>query len=120
MSKPAAKENERTQRRSGLIKAGRDDRAAKRASIELAIRFRHGDTVVDATARNLSVGGMFIETTAPAPYGTSVVVEVSLPGLTEPSSIPSTVRWTSPQGMGIQFGVMGARETHGLLQIMSQ
>lgn len=74
---------------------------------------------VDATCRDISLGGMFIETPQPAPYGAEIVVYLSLPGLRGEVAVKSTVRWTKRgDGMGVQFGVMGARETHGLIELI--
>lgn len=97
----------------------RDHRKHPRKSIELSVAFRLGDGPrVDATCRDISLGGMFIETTSPAPFGARIEVQLSLPGLKQPASIPSIVRWTTPEGMGVQFGVMGARETYALTQLL--
>ena len=74
---------------------------------------------VDATCRDISLGGMFVETPQPAPYGAEIVVYLSLPGLRDESVIKATVRWTKRgEGMGVQFGLMGARETHGLIELI--
>lgn len=98
----------------------RDHRKHPRKSIELPVAFRLGDgPCVEAICRDLSLGGMFIETTSPAPFGATIEVQLSLPGLKQPTSIASIVRWTTPEGMGVQFGVMGARETYALTQLLS-
>ena len=122
MSKPAwtIEQNARKERRSGLIAAARLEQRDGRASVELPVRFQRGDEVVRAVARNVSVGGMFIATDSPAAYGATITVEMPLPGLTELASIAATVRWTNDEGMGVQFGVMGARETHGLLRVVRE
>jgi type IV pilus assembly protein PilZ len=49
--------------------------------------------------------------TAPA-IGTDVTVACSLPKLD--ARLPAVVRWTKPGGFGVQFGLLGARETHAL------
>jgi type IV pilus assembly protein PilZ len=70
-----------------------------------------------AIAKNLSIGGAFIQTDDPAPFGAAITVVIRLPGLGT-ASIPSTVRWCKESGMGVQFGAMGARETHGLTELL--
>ncbi len=35
------------------------------------------------------------------------------------AEIEAIVRWCKPTGMGVQFGVMGARETHALTTLLS-
>ncbi|WP_437709004.1 PilZ domain-containing protein [Sorangium sp. So ce448] len=97
----------------------RDHRKHPRKQIELSIAFRIGDGPrVDAICRDLSLGGMFIETSSSAPFGATVEVLLSLQGLKQVAVIPSVVRWTTPEGMGVQFGMMGARETYALTQLL--
>lgn len=67
--------------------------------------------------RDISLGGMFIETAIPAAFGVSVLVGFTLPGQRKPLLVSGTVRWTSNGGMGVQFGLLGARETHAITAI---
>ena len=69
---------------------------------------------------DLSLGGMFIETETPAPFGGGVVVHVSVPGETKPYVLPGVVRWVRGGGMGVQFGLLGAVETHIITEISRQ
>ncbi|AUX24768.1 hypothetical protein SOCEGT47_053070 [Sorangium cellulosum] len=97
----------------------RDHRKHPRKLIGLSIAFRIGDGPrVDATCRDISLGGMFIETASPAPFGATIEVLLPLAGLKQAAAIPSIVRWTTPEGMGVQFGAMGARETYALTQLL--
>jgi type IV pilus assembly protein PilZ len=48
-----------------------------------------------------------------------VRVFLRLPSLRGEANIEAVVRWSKPGGMGVQFGRMGARETHGLTELMS-
>ncbi len=68
-------------------------------------------------ARDISVGGMFIETTNAVPFGTEVAVRVRLPRSKEELALPGVVRWVRTEGMGIQFGLLGAKETHEITEI---
>jgi type IV pilus assembly protein PilZ len=68
-------------------------------------------------AKDISVGGMFIETTTPAAFGAEIVIHMALPGASEPVALPGIVRWVRDGGMGIQFGLLGARETHLITEI---
>jgi hypothetical protein len=34
--------------------------------------------------------------------------------------LPGTVRWAKPGGLGIQFGLLGARETHSIAQLLKR
>ena len=73
---------------------------------------------VNAVCHDLSLGGMFIETPTPAGFNAKVDVFIQLPGMKGETKIPCVVRWTKPDGMGVQFGMMGAKETHALMVLM--
>lgn len=68
-------------------------------------------------AKDVSVGGMFVETSAPAAFGADVVVHLTLPGSNDPVALPGVVRWVRDGGMGVQFGLLGAVETHLITEI---
>jgi type IV pilus assembly protein PilZ len=97
-----------------------DNRQHPRKDIHPPVAYQLDDGPrVDATCENLSLGGMFLRTTGPIPaFGTPVTVFVHFPGLKQETAIKSIVRWSKPGGIGIQFGVMGARETHALTQLL--
>jgi hypothetical protein len=78
------------------------------------------DQRVAGICRDLSLGGMAIETEQPAAFGADVVVYIRLPGTSGESQLRGVVRWTKPGMMGVQFGLMGARETHALSIFLSQ
>jgi Tfp pilus assembly protein PilZ len=96
-----------------------EQRRFARALLDLPLVFRQKDHDVQASGigRDISVGGMFIETENPAPFGSEVVVVTPLPGERGEFSLPGVVRWTKPEGMGVQFGLLGARETHLITEI---
>ena len=77
-----------------------------------------GGPRIEARCRDVSLGGMFIETASPLPYGTPLRVFASLPDMPGEAVIEAIVRWAKPDGMGVQFGSMGARETHGLTVLL--
>ena len=97
-----------------------ENRQHPRKAIQVAVAFQLGSGErVEASCRDISLGGMFVETDAPPPYGAEVIVFLSLPGLRAESALKSTVRWTQRgSGMGLQFSVMGARETHALVELL--
>jgi uncharacterized protein (TIGR02266 family) len=73
---------------------------------------------ITGRARDISVGGMFIETAQVLPFGTDVTVRVRLPQGKEELALPGLVRWVRTDGMGIQFGLLGAKETHEITEIV--
>ena len=77
-----------------------------------------GDVFCDGIAMDISLGGMFIATDLPDPFGTEIVVQLSVEGLAPELLLPAVVRWTRPDGMGVQFGLLGARETFEITEIL--
>lgn len=71
----------------------------------------------DGLAKDISLGGTFIETTAPASFGAEVIIHVTLPGSSDAVALPGIVRWVRDGGMGVQFGLLGAVETHLITEI---
>lgn len=70
----------------------------------LPIRFRvpSSDDWLAASTRNIGVGGAFI--VAPAsPVGTVLTVELALPTTDQVFQLAAEVRWSSGDGMGVQF-----------------
>jgi type IV pilus assembly protein PilZ len=97
-----------------------ENRQHPRKIIETDVAFQAaGGLRIAARCRDVSLGGMFIETASALAYGARVRVFVQLPGLKGESAIDAVVRWSNPSGMGVQFGVMGARETHALTLLLA-
>lgn len=68
---------------------------------------------------DISLGGMFIETAHAEAFGTEVVVHVHFPGEPSACALPGIVRWTSTDGMGVQFGNLGAKETYTITELVA-
>jgi type IV pilus assembly protein PilZ len=61
---------------------------------------------------------MYVLTATPPAFGTEIVVHVTLPPQKAPLALPGVVRWVrAGQGMGVQFGLLGARETHAITEL---
>lgn len=96
----------------------REKRQYQRAQVSLEVVLEvEGGRTLSALSTDLSPGGMFIETSDSLPFGTNVVVVCSLPKL-ETARLPAIVRWSKPGGFGVQFGLLGARETHAIGQVL--
>ncbi len=93
---------------------------------------RHNRTVVDVPvefvgkgaterfagrAKDISLGGLFVETDNPLPFSSEVIVHITLPSQKAPFALPGVVRWNRNGGMGVQFGLIGARETHAITEL---
>lgn len=68
-------------------------------------------------ARDISLGGMFITTEEAPPFGTSVIITLTLPDERTELELPAIVRWSSAGGMGVQFKSLGAVETHHITEL---
>jgi type IV pilus assembly protein PilZ len=99
-----------------------EKRRFTRAPLGLALFFVQEDdpdsAFIEAIGRDISLGGMFVETAAPAPFGAAVIVHLTLPGSSVESKIAARVRWTTPEGMGVQLGSLTAREAQIITEIV--
>lgn len=98
-----------------VIEQRRHARAPIASSIVFFVKGESAER--SGTARDISVGGMSVETTSPAPFGAEVVAHAQLPGSTETLALPAVVRWVRDGKMGLQFGLLGAKETHVITEI---
>lgn len=73
----------------------------------------------EGLAKDISLGGMYIEASVVPSFGTKISVACRLPGTQQEATLPAVVRWVKPDGFGIQFGLLGARETHAITQLLA-
>jgi hypothetical protein len=99
-----------------VIEQRRYARAPIDSPATFSLKGKPGETQ-SGLARDISVGGMFVETATPSAFGADVVVHLTLPGADHAMSLPGVVRWVRDGGMGIQFGLLGAVETHVITEI---
>ncbi|MCC6213458.1 MAG: PilZ domain-containing protein [Polyangiaceae bacterium] len=93
-----------------------EKRAHPRVPCTLEVRcVGHGIDVV-CQSRDVSVGGMFLHAEGAPAFGVELRVRFTHKGQT--LEVPAVVRWAAPDGFGVQFGLMGARETHALTELM--
>ena len=78
-----------------------------------------GDDNILAEARDISVGGMFVHGVL-LPFGQRVVVHMTEPGEVADVSLPAVVRWVHDGGVGLQFWLLGVRETHVITEIVAR
>lgn len=69
--------------------------------------------VCEGISQDISLGGVFLESSVEAVIGSEVRVRLVLPGLGD-VALPGFIRWVKPNGFGVQFGLLGARETHAI------
>ena len=96
-----------------------EKRSHPRVAIGLGISCEVKDgPVITGRAKDISLGGMFIEATEVPEFGTAVTVVARLPGIPADARLPAVVRWRSAGGFGVQFGLLGARDTHAITRLM--
>ncbi len=95
-----------------MTKAGHERRRTRRVPVQIQIRYKTADGFFQDYIRNLSLGGIFIETEKPLPMNTKLKVEFRLPELRSPITASGMVVHTlrvgqakksSVSGMGIRF-----------------
>ena len=95
-----------------MAKRGRERRHARRVPIEIQIQYETADGFFQDYMRNLSLGGIFIETSEPLPVRTKLKVQFCLPEMSRPIVADGVVVHTlrvgqgrnpSVSGMGIKF-----------------
>lgn len=86
----------------------------------ISVTCRRADgTSFAGTAKDVSIGGMFIETDRALSFGEEISITGRLPSTKQDVVLPAIVRWLAPGGFGVQFGLLGARETHALSQLFA-
>jgi hypothetical protein len=77
-----------------------------------------GGVSIMGQAKDISVGGMYIESETPVSFGTEVNIVLRLPNTKANARLPGVIRWIKPGGFGVQFGLLGARETHAISELL--
>lgn len=95
----------------------------KRAHSRVQLRFEvscttEGGAVLSGFTHDLAVGGAYIESSEIPAFGSkvSLVIKTSSADSVRLSGI---VRWTKPDGFGVQFQLLGAKETWVLAKLCS-
>ena len=93
-----------------------DPRYDRKLEVELVV---DGKRQVVAS-KNLSLGGIFVETSEPLPIQTTIQVRFKVPTQPEAIDVTGEVRWLEPpegnaaHGMGIRFHGLRARDVWAL------
>ena len=95
-------------------------RVHERYDRQLKVTVAHAGGKLECESKNISLGGMYLICEGTLPYGTQVKLQFHLPALKEQAQIEGTVRWQKPDGMGVQFGSLRAREVWALNQLFKE
>jgi type IV pilus assembly protein PilZ len=97
-----------------------EKRVHPRITIELDVTCEIGGRgPIGGRTKDLSVGGMFVRASETLPFNTQITILMKLPDAGD-VKLPAVVRWSTPEGFGVQFGLLGAKETHALSNMMRQ
>jgi hypothetical protein len=73
----------------------------------------------EGVAKDVSVGGLFVECERSPPFGTQLTIAAA--GLAARElRLPAIVRWAEPRGFGVQFGLLGAYATHVIVDLVKK
>jgi hypothetical protein len=97
-----------------------DKRSHERFAIELEVVLVHDGQEHACTTRDLGMGGMFATSTARIPFGADLEVRLTIPALKGATTIPATVRWHGPGGMGVQWKSLRARQVWALNRLFGR
>jgi type IV pilus assembly protein PilZ len=76
-----------------------------------------GGEPLDVHVTDLCAGGAFLETPVTIDFGTKVDLTLELDG--QPVKTSATVRWKRKGGVGVQFGLLKARDTYALTEYLA-
>jgi hypothetical protein len=99
----------------------RNKRKYARARFAEEVVVSYNGRNVLARARDLSLGGMSIDPLGDrldVEFGTRVVVHVTVPGEVSEIALPAVVRWVDRGGVGLQFWLIGVRETYVITEVV--
>jgi hypothetical protein len=98
-----------------------DKRVHPRVTVDTPVSYeQRGAAALAGLAKDISIGGMFIETTEQLPFGTEITIVGRFAGTKAELRLPAIVRWAKPTGFGVQFGSLGARETHAISELLKR
>ena len=105
-----------------MVEHRRSDRRYER---RVAIDFTHEGTSFSSHTRNISLGGVFIETDQTLPFGARVALKFRVPTQAEVVEVDGQVRWLEMEegrlrGIGVRFEGLRARDVWALNKFFEQ
>jgi uncharacterized protein (TIGR02266 family) len=100
-------------------------RSDRRYERRVAISVTHEGEVLSTFTRNISLGGVFIESDRALPFGAKVSLDFRIPTQSEPVLVEGQVRWIELEdgqvrGIGIRFEGLRARDVWALNKFFEQ
>lgn len=90
----------------------------KPLDVEVSCEVQGAEGPITGTGKDVSLGGMFIECQTPPRFGTELQVHLTLPAQPGTLVLPAVVRWRNNGGFGVQFKLLGARETFAITRFI--
>ncbi len=90
---------------------GQENRRSPRIAADVKVDYRTVGSFITDYTRNISKGGLFVQTSLPLEVGERVRLRLTLPDGDAPFGLDGVVKWVStlrdkdkhPPGMGIEF-----------------
>lgn len=99
-------------------------RCDRRHDRRIPIDFVYEGHTFHARTRNMSLGGVFIETDARLPFGARLQMRFRVPTQGEPIDVNGQVRWCDSgddaSGVGVRFDGLRARDVWALNRFFNQ
>jgi len=95
----------------------REHRKSPRIPFSTVVKVTSKEDKWDVSSIDISVGGMYMISDIKPALGTELELEFDTRDVH--LEVPAIVRWTNMNGFGVQFGLIGAKETHAINQIDS-
>ena len=76
-------------------------------------------TTFQGVAKDVSLGGMFIESEHVPSFGSPITL-VAVGLAARELRLPGLVRWAEPRGFGVQFGLLGAYDTRAIVALVKK
>jgi hypothetical protein len=97
-----------------------DNRRQTRHVVSLPVKLIVDGTPSDCMLLNLSLGGALVTATTKYTMGRRVQISFHVPTMAEAIDVGATVRWSNPDGLGVQFDGLRARDVWALNEYFKQ
>jgi hypothetical protein len=95
-------------------------RSTLRYDVQLDIEFTVGDESYRGSTRNVSLGGVFINSDFRPPFNSRVMLRFWIPGQKAPIEVGGVARWAEPVGFGVQLDGLLAHDVWALGKFFEQ
>jgi hypothetical protein len=97
-----------------------DNRRQTRHKVSIPVTLTVNGTPNDCTMLNLSLGGALVAANAKYAMSQRVQISFHVPTMAEAIEVGATVRWSTTEGIGVQFDGLRARDVWALNEYFKQ